>query len=132
MLHYRNHDDFLRRDTTNSYIPSQNVLLLFNLRLIIEALKMKSKLLIFSVCAAFALTTQTAFAKGCIKGAAVGGVAGHVAGHHGVLGAAGGCLIGRYRANKQAKENVAEQAQTPTVRKKTTLSPPVSSTSSRQ
>ena len=132
MLHYRNHDDFLRRDTTNSYIPSQNVLLLFNLRLIIEALKMKSKLFIFSVCAAFALTTQTAFAKGCIKGAAVGGVAGHVAGHHGVLGAAGGCLIGRYRANKQAKENVAEQAQTPTIRKKTTLAPPVSSTSSRQ
>ena len=42
-------------------------------------------------------------AKGCIKGAVVGGVAGHVAGRHGVLGAAAGCLIGRHRANKQAR-----------------------------
>jgi hypothetical protein len=43
-------------------------------------------------------------AKGCLKGAAVGGVAGHVAGHHGVLGAAAGCVIGRHRANKQARQ----------------------------
>ena len=93
---------------------------------------MKSKLLMFSVCAAFALTTQSASAKGCIKGAAVGGVAGHVAGHHGVLGAAGGCLIGRYRANKQAKENVAEQVQTPAARKKAMRAQPMASTSSRQ
>ena len=129
---FLDHDHFLRGDATNSYVSPQNELLLFNLRLIIEASKMKTKLLIFSVCAAFALTTQTASAKGCIKGAAVGGVAGHVAGHHGVLGAAGGCLIGRYRANKQAKENVAEQAQTSAARKKTTAAQPVSSTPSRQ
>ena len=38
-------------------------------------------------------------AKGCIKGAIVGGLAGHMAGH-GVLGAAGGCAVGRYRANR--------------------------------
>jgi hypothetical protein len=33
-------------------------------------------------------------AKGCIKGAIVGGIAGHMAGH-GVMGAAGGCTVGR-------------------------------------
>ena len=39
-------------------------------------------------------------AKGCIKGAVVCGVAGHMAGH-GKLGAAAGCAIGHYEANKQ-------------------------------
>ena len=59
--------------------------------------------------AALVLATLTlaapADAKGCLKGAAVGGVAGHVAGHHGVLGAAAGCVVGRHRANKQARQD---------------------------
>jgi hypothetical protein len=40
-------------------------------------------------------------AKRCLKGAAVGGVARHYSGHHGLLGAAAGCAIGRYEANKR-------------------------------
>jgi hypothetical protein len=43
-------------------------------------------------------------AAGCLKGALVGGVAGHYAGHHGVLGAIGGCVVGRHMANKKAAE----------------------------
>ena len=57
-------------------------------------------------CAAiiFALATVTsADAKGCIKGAVVGGVAGHYAGHHGILGAAGGCIVGRHEAKRRAQ-----------------------------
>jgi len=42
-------------------------------------------------------------AKGCIKGAIVGGIAGHYAGH-GVLGAIGGCTVGRHLANEQAAQ----------------------------
>jgi hypothetical protein len=42
-------------------------------------------------------------AKGCIKGAVVGGVAGHMA-HHGVLGAAGGCLVGHHMAAEKQKQ----------------------------
>ena len=49
-------------------------------------------------------------AKGCIKGAIVGGIAGHYAGH-GVLGAAGGCVVGRHLANKQAREQQLQQQQ---------------------
>src|ERR1700722_7094682 len=59
---------------------------------------------------AFAATTVSADAKGCLKGAVVGGVAGHVAGHHGVLGAAAGCVIGHHEANKTDK---AQQNQAP-------------------
>ena len=81
---------------------------------------MKAKLIVFSVCVVLASSPQVASAKGCLKGAAVGGVAGHVAGHHGLLGAAGGCLIGRARANKQAKENARTQVQVPAVQKKST------------
>jgi len=47
-------------------------------------------------------------AKGCIKGAVVGGVAGHMA-HHGVLGAAGGCVVGHPMAAE--KQSQAEQHQ---------------------
>jgi outer membrane lipoprotein SlyB len=54
--------------------------------------------------AAFALTANTADAKGCLKGAAVGGVAGHYAGHHGVLGAIAGCAYGRHHAKEQARQ----------------------------
>jgi hypothetical protein len=45
----------------------------------------------------------TAHAKGCIKGAIVGGLAGHVV-HHGLLGAAGGCLVGRHMAKKHQQD----------------------------
>jgi outer membrane lipoprotein SlyB len=65
------------------------------------------------VVAAFAVTAESAEAKGCLKGAVVGGVAGHYAGHHGVLGAAAGCLYGRHRAKEQERQQQApEQHQT--------------------
>jgi hypothetical protein len=48
-------------------------------------------------------------AKGYLKGAAVGGAAGHVAAHHGLLGAGAGCLVGRHRANKAARQEAAQQ-----------------------
>lgn len=57
-----------------------------------------------------ALVTGTANAAGCLKGAAVGGVAGHVAGKHGVVGAVGGCVVGRHMANKKAKKEKEEKA----------------------
>jgi hypothetical protein len=66
-------------------------------------------------CAAiiFALATVTsADAKGCIKGAVVGGVAGHYAGHHGILGAAGGCIVGRHEAKRRAQIQKEETNQT--------------------
>jgi outer membrane lipoprotein SlyB len=56
-----------------------------------------------------ALVAGTANAAGCLKGAAVGGVAGHVAGKHGVVGAVGGCVVGRHMANKKAKKEKAEE-----------------------
>jgi len=59
--------------------------------------------------AAFALASNAAEAKGCLKGAAVGGVAGHYAGHHGVLGAAAGCLYGRHRAKEQERQQPPQQ-----------------------
>jgi hypothetical protein len=65
-------------------------------------------------CAAviFALATVTsADAKGCIKGALVGGIAGHYAGHHGLLGAAGGCIIGRHEANRRAQLKKEQEGQ---------------------
>lgn len=43
-------------------------------------------------------------ARGCIKGAIIGGIAGHYAGHHGFLGAAGGCVAGRYMSNRRAAQ----------------------------
>ena len=69
--------------------------------------------------AAFALTlgpivsAPPAEAKGCLKGAMVGGVAGHYAGHHGVLGAIGGCVVGRHLANEKEKQNAAGAAGEP-------------------
>lgn len=59
---------------------------------------------------AFAASVQTAEAKGCIKGAVVGGVAGHYAGHHGLLGAAGGCVVGHHMAAKHAREAQRQHA----------------------
>jgi hypothetical protein len=63
------------------------------------------------VVAAFAVTAESAEAKGCLKGAMVGGVAGHYAGHHGVLGAAAGCLYGRHRAREQERQQQQTQNQ---------------------
>ena len=54
--------------------------------------------------AAFALSANTADARGCLKGAVVGGVAGHYAGHHAVLGAIAGCAYGRHHAKEQARQ----------------------------
>ena len=47
---------------------------------------------------------SSAEAKGCLKGALVGGVAGHYAGHHGVLGAIGGCAVGRTWPTKRTRK----------------------------
>ena len=69
---------------------------------------MKTSLVTLSLVGCFAVFSQAAEAKGCLKGAAVGGAAGHVAGGHGVLGAAAGCAIGRNQANKKAKHEAAE------------------------
>ena len=56
--------------------------------------------------------TSQANAAGCLKGAAVGGVGGHFVGSgHAVLGAAGGCIVGRHMANKKAKEDAQSKAQ---------------------
>jgi len=56
--------------------------------------------------------TAPADAAGCIKGAIAGGVAGHYAGGHGVLGAVGGCVVGRRLAsNKAARERDAQLQQ---------------------
>jgi hypothetical protein len=71
---------------------------------------MKAFLKYTALALAFAATTVSADAKGCLKGAVVGGVAGHVAGHHGVLGAAAGCAIGHQEAKKNDK---AQQNQAP-------------------
>jgi hypothetical protein len=58
------------------------------------------------------LGTSQAYAAGCLKGAAVGGVGGHFVGSgHAVLGAAGGCIVGRRMANKKAKEDAQAKAQ---------------------
>ena len=64
--------------------------------------------------AAVALTSAmvgTANAAGCLKGAVVGGVAGHYAGHHPVVGAVGGCLVGRHMAKKHTEEQATQRQQ---------------------
>ncbi len=58
-----------------------------------------------------AISPAPAEASGCLKGALVGGVAGHYAGHHAILGAIGGCLVGRHLANQQEKGKAAAAAQ---------------------
>ncbi len=60
--------------------------------------------------AAILAGAPSAQAAGCIKGAVVGGVAGHAAGH-GVLGAAGGCAVGRHVANRNAAKSQDAQRQ---------------------
>jgi hypothetical protein len=70
---------------------------------------------LFATALALALSSVTfpapAEAKGCLKGALVGGVAGHYAGRHALLGAIGGCLVGRHLANEKEKEKAAAAAQ---------------------
>lgn len=61
------------------------------------------------VVASIASFAGTAQAAGCLKGAAVGGVAGHYAHHHAIIGAVGGCIVGRHMANKHAEEVAAQQ-----------------------
>lgn len=51
-------------------------------------------------------------AAGCLKGAAVGAVGGHYVGHgHAVLGAVGGCVVGRHLANEKARQDAQVRAQ---------------------
>lgn len=69
---------------------------------------MENTFLTLALVSYFAVFSQAAEAKGCLKGAAVGGVAGHVVGGHGLLGAAGGCAVGRHEANKKAKQEAAQ------------------------
>ena len=59
--------------------------------------------------------SSPADAKGCIKGAVAGGVAGHYAGGHSVVGAIGGCLVGRRLARQQqeARARNSQAAQSP-------------------
>ena len=73
---------------------------------------MRSKAIIAILAAMASVgSTPPADAAGCIKGAIVGGVAGHYAGH-GVLGAVGGCVVGRRLAkDKVAREREAQQLQ---------------------
>lgn len=67
-----------------------------------------NQLLAALMCAAGLMAISPASqAKGCLKGAAVGAVTGHVAGEHGVVGAVGGCAVGRHMANKKDKEEKA-------------------------
>ena len=56
-----------------------------------------------------ALIAGPATAKGCIKGAIAGGVAGHYAGHHAVVGAVGGCFVGRHLAHKHDQKVAAQR-----------------------
>lgn len=65
---------------------------------------MKAQIALISLFAALTAVSVPAQAKGCLKGAAVGGVGGHVVGGHGVAGAAIGCAVGRYRANKKDRD----------------------------
>lgn len=55
-----------------------------------------------------ALAAAQSQAAGCLKGAAVGSIGGNFVGSgHAMLGAAGGCLVGRHVADKKAKEDAA-------------------------
>lgn len=74
---------------------------------------MKSGFIIASLAALVAVGSPSpADAAGCIKGALAGGVAGHYAGGHSVLGAVGGCVVGRRLAsNKAARERNAQMQQ---------------------
>jgi len=65
---------------------------------------MKMIIVLSSVMLATLAATGSADAKGCLKGAVAGGAVGHYAGHHGLIGAAAGCLIGRYEATQRERD----------------------------
>ena len=73
---------------------------------------MKYAIVTLAIVSSLAVISQTAEAKGCLKGAAVGGVGGQLAGGHGLIGAGAGCLVGRHMANKKAKQDASQQAAT--------------------
>jgi hypothetical protein len=76
----------------------------------ISIMKMKALFLSAAVLA-FAASSQ-ANAAGCLKGAAVGGVGGHFVGKgHAVLGAVGGCVVGRHMANQKARDDAQARGQ---------------------
>lgn len=79
---------------------------------------MKSGFIIATLAALVSVgSASQADAAGCIKGAIAGGVAGHYAGGHSVLGAVGGCVVGRRLANNKAARDrdaqMQQQQQTP-------------------
>lgn len=76
-------------------------------------MKIARALLAATAALTFLTMAVSAEAKGCIKGAAVGGVGGHFAGHHALIGAAGGCVVGRHMANKKDKEAAANAKKAP-------------------
>ena len=76
-------------------------------------MKIASTLLAATAALTFLTMGVPAEAKGCIKGAAVGGVGGHFAGHHGLIGAVGGCVVGRHMANKKEKEAATNAKKAP-------------------
>jgi hypothetical protein len=71
------------------------------------------KTLLTCIALVISLSCGSANAAGCLKGAAVGAVAGHVAGHHAVLGAAGGCVVGRRFAKEKAAKIKADEQNYP-------------------
>jgi outer membrane lipoprotein SlyB len=75
---------------------------------------MKKNLVAVMVGMVMAMGAVQAHAEGCLKGAAVGAVAGHFVGKgHAVLGAVGGCVVGRHMAKKkheQEAQAAADQA----------------------
>lgn len=73
---------------------------------------MKKNLVAVMVGMVMSLGALQAHAEGCLKGAAVGAVAGHFVGRgHAVLGAVGGCMVGRHMAKKKHEQELAAQAQ---------------------
>jgi hypothetical protein len=87
--------------------------------------RVKTLLRIGAISVGLVLASTAAEARGCIKGAIVGGLGGHYVGrgmsslgeHRAgrwptILGAATGCMVGRYEANRRARA-AARPAQPP-------------------
>jgi hypothetical protein len=71
---------------------------------------MKLAMIALALALGWAVSPAPAEAAGCLKGALVGGVAGQDAGHHAILGAIGGCIVGRHLASEKDKQNAAAAA----------------------
>lgn len=72
---------------------------------------MKAKVLAAVLAFSMVSMAGTAQAAGCLKGAVVGGVAGHYVGKgHAVLGAIGGCMVGRHLAKVHKQQQAAAHA----------------------